>query len=369
MWKPLPKQVPIRRSRRHQFFIFLLNFWVMLPHLAIAQNAAQQASAVGKGSQATAQVSPENTVNQASNPSPQKPDYSKEGVIVEHLITKVAFENDGTGTRETAVVSHIQSQAGVQSLAVLTFAYLSSNENVEFDYIRVRKPDGSVVTTPDYNVQDMPADVTRSAPMYSDIHEKHVTVKGLGVGDDLEYVVRYRIFKPQVPGKFWFEYTFAEDLVARDHELLLTVPRDKYVKVVSPDFKPEIKDDGAHRIYVWKTANLIRKEKITPVREAPLPSVQITTFRSWDEVGHWYDELQRPELAVTPQLQARAAELTKGLTSEDEKIRALYDYVSTHFHYVSLSFGIGRYQPHAATTSSKTNMAIARTNTPSWLRC
>ena len=26
----------------------------------------------------------------------------------------------------------------------------------------------------------------------------------------------------------------------------------------------------------------------------------------------------------------------------------LYDYVSTHFHYVSLSFGIGRYQPHAA---------------------
>ena len=81
----------------------------------------------------------------------------------------------------------MQSQAGVQALGVLSFAYLSSNENVEFDYIRVRKPDGTVVNTPDYNVQDMPAEVTRAAPMYSDIHEKHVTVKGLGVGDVLEY--------------------------------------------------------------------------------------------------------------------------------------------------------------------------------------
>ena len=53
-------------------------------------------------------------------------------------------------------------------------------------------------------------------------------------------------------------------------------------------------------------------------------------------------------MAVTPQIQARAAELTKGLTSEEEKLRALYNFVSTRYHYVSLSFGIGRYQPHPA---------------------
>jgi transglutaminase-like putative cysteine protease len=36
------------------------------------------------------------------------------------------------------------------------------------------------------------------------------------------------------------------------------------------------------------------------------------------------------------------------LNSPDEKVNALYNAVSLHVHYVGLSFGIGRYQPHAA---------------------
>jgi tetratricopeptide (TPR) repeat protein/transglutaminase-like putative cysteine protease len=274
-------------------------------------------------------------------------DYSKEAVVIERMVSKVAFEKDGTGTREVSVAARVQSQAGVQSLGVLTFAYLSSNENVELDYVRVRKPDGSVVVTPDYNVLDMPAEVTRTAPMYSDIHEKHVTVKALGVGDVLEYVVRFRTFKPQVPGQFWFDYSFPKDTVMRDHELQIAVPRDKYVKVVSPGYKPEIREDSEHRTYLWKTQNL-EATPLEPRREGPRPDVEMTTFRSWDEVGRWYDELQAPQLATTPKLQAKATELTKGLSTDDQKIRALYDFVSTHFHYVSLSFGVGRYQPHPA---------------------
>ena len=31
-----------------------------------------------------------------------------------------------------------------------------------------------------------------------------------------------------------------------------------------------------------------------------------------------------------------------------EKVRALYEWVSRNIRYVSLSFGVGRYQPHAA---------------------
>ena len=90
------------------------------------------------------------------------------------------------------------------------------------------------------------------------------------------------------------------------------------------------------------------REDVLNAREAPKPSVQLTTFRDWAEVGSWYEQLQRPQMAVTPQIQAKAAELTKGLATDEDKIRAIYDYVSTSFHYVSLSFGIGRYQPHAA---------------------
>jgi tetratricopeptide (TPR) repeat protein len=276
--------------------------------------------------------------------------YAKEAIVFDRSATKVVYEVDGSGVQEDTVVVHILSQAGVQEFAVLAFPYTSYNQTVEIDYVRVKKPDGTVVVTPDYNIQDMPADVTRRAPMYSDIHEKHITVKALGVGDVLEYLVRYRTVKPQVPGQFWYQHTFHKYYIAKDDELEINVPRGKYVKIESPDYPPQTKEDSANKIYTWKTTNLSAKdrEELRKQPETPKPSVQLTTFRDWAEVGRWYVELQNPQLRVTPQIQTKSAELTKGLTSDDDKIRAIYKYVSTRFHYISLSFGIGRYQPHAA---------------------
>ena len=49
-----------------------------------------------------------------------------------------------------------------------------------------------------------------------------------------------------------------------------------------------------------------------------------------------------------PEIRAKAAELTKGKSYDLDKIQALYDYVATNFRYISLSFGVGRYQPHSA---------------------
>ena len=40
--------------------------------------------------------------------------------------------------------------------------------------------------------------------------------------------------------------------------------------------------------------------------------------------------------------------LTKGLTSDEDKLRAIFNDVALHIHYVGLEFGIGRYQPHPA---------------------
>jgi uncharacterized protein DUF3857 len=118
----------------------------------------------------------------AAGQAPTKTDAAQQAIIVEQFVHHVAFESDGTDTHEVSERIRVQSDAGVQALAVLSFAYTTGNQSLDVDYVRVRKPDGTVITTPAYNIQDMPADVTRVAPMYSDIHEKHVAVRGLGVG-------------------------------------------------------------------------------------------------------------------------------------------------------------------------------------------
>ena len=88
--------------------------------------------------------------------------------------------------------------------------------------------------------------------------------------------------------------------------------------------------------------------KKRPGDEPEPPAVQLTTFASWEEVGRWYAGLEKDRRQPPAEVKAKAEALTKDAKSEMEKIEALYDFVAKNFRYVSLSLGLGRYQPHAS---------------------
>jgi Tfp pilus assembly protein PilF len=175
-----------------------------------------------------------------------------------------------------------------------------------------------------------------------------VAVKGLGVGDVLEYEITLHLHTPLIPGQFWFAYDVDKTNVALDEEVEVSVPRERLVKVKSAELTPVMMETGNRRTYTWKTANHNAKKSDEPRREFPPPSILLSTFQSWEEVGRWWSSLEQPVVAPTAEIRAKAAELTRTATTWDEKVRVLYDYVATRFHYISISFGIGRYQPHPA---------------------
>ena len=287
--------------------------------------------------------------NPASPHLSTQPDYSKEASVIESYRTAVSCENDGTGTRTIALRARIQSDAGVQQYGLLQFSYSSTNEEVTIDHVRVRKPDGTVVETPPDSAQDMPAEITQQAPFYTDYHEKHVPVKGLGVGDVLEYQVHFQLLKPLIPSQFWYADDFIRTGIVLDEELEISVPKEREVKFKSSDVKPAIREEGTRRIYLWKTSNLQGKqpEESLPGDLAP-PSVLLSSFRSWQEFGAWWSGLAQPRVTPTPEVRAKAAELTQNAKSEVEKIRSIYDFVATHYRYIGVAFGIGHFEPHPA---------------------
>ena len=299
--------------------------------------------------------------------SPSKPaalddDHSKEAFVIEQFSQKEKFENDGTSYREDIGRVRIQSEAGVQQYGVLTFSYASGTGTFEIGYVRVHKPDGTVIETPPENVQDMAAPITRQAPLYSDLHEKHVAVKGLSVGDVLEYRIEDRTTKPLAPGQFWTSYRFTHDQIVLDEQLEISLPRDRAVKIKSTTVQPQVTETGGYRVYTWHTKNLQHKDETNKKRVAteqalqqvrgriPGPDVLLSSFGSWSDVGRWYEDLQAERVKSTPEVAAKSAELTKDAPNDDAKLRALYNYVSTQFHYIGVDFGIGRYQPHSAAT-------------------
>jgi tetratricopeptide (TPR) repeat protein len=284
-------------------------------------------------------------------------DHSKEAAVVELMSVKATFENDGTSTQEATFRARIQSDAGVQRYGLLTFTYQGATQTIEPEYIRVRKPDGSVVVTPPDNIQDLDAGITREAPFYSDLREKHAAVKGLSPGDILEYQVRWQTTKPLAPGQFWYDYEFEHGgAIVLDEQLQASVPRDRPIKIKSASVKPVVTEAGGRRIYTWKSSNLEDHSKGNQVSKAidaklgrlPQPDVQISSFQSWDEVGKWYWGLQQERVQPTPDIRTKAADLTKGATDPNAVLHSVYDFVSTKFRYIGVAFGIGRYQPHSA---------------------
>ncbi|MGA8150450.1 MAG: DUF3857 domain-containing protein [Terriglobales bacterium] len=290
----------------------------------------------------------------------KKPDYSQEAFVDEESVTRIVFENDGTSVRESGNRVRIQSDAGVQHFGVLSFSYQSAIESLEIDYVRVRKPDGTLVSTPPDGAQDMPSEITRQAPFYSDLREKQVAVKGLSVGDVLEYHTQWRTTKPLAPGQFWYAYNFAHDFILLQEQLQISVPRDRAVKWKSPSVKPVITEEGGRRIFTWTGSQLEHKssdeEKKDQEGQAyqagrgklPQPEIQISSFQSWDEVGSWYNSLQLDRVKPNDEIRAKAADLVKTATDDNAKMHAIYNYVSTQFRYIGVAFGIGRYQPHTA---------------------
>lgn len=226
-------------------------------------------------------------------------DYPQEGSIYEYVSTKFRFDNDGTSVREQDTRVCILSDAGVQKFGVLSFAYESLTTNLEVEFVRVRKPDGTVVLTPADSYQNMPSEITRQAPVYSDLHETHVAVKGLSAGDLLEYHCRWKLTKPVTPGNFWVDYNFIADDIALQELLQISVPKERTIKVKSTKLEPEVSQDGNYRVYTWESSN--RKRKPDDEQDhtwenvrgrQPQPDVRLSSFQSWDEVGHWYGDLQ-----------------------------------------------------------------------------
>jgi tetratricopeptide (TPR) repeat protein/transglutaminase-like putative cysteine protease len=277
---------------------------------------------------------------------------SQEAAVFDRILNRVRFENDGTEVSETEAVIRIQSQAGVEEFGQLVFGYSSATEKLEVEYVRVRKPDGQVVVTPESTAQDFAPDVLKEAPMYSDYRQRHISVAALQPGDTLEYRTVTRVLTPLAAGNFWYEYTFPKGVVVKEDRLELNIPKSREVKLKTPTRTPEIQEAGDRRIYTWLAKDIEperdRNRDSDDDEEETDPDVQLTTFTDWKQVAQWYAKLQAERMAVDDSVHKKADELTKGADTPTEKARLLYDFVARNVRYVSISLGIGRYQPHSA---------------------
>ncbi len=184
-------------------------------------------------------VLPAAALGQTATKTPPPDNLQKEALVFERSETTISMHADGTGERVMHVWIRLQSEGAARQFGVLSFSYAAANETPHITLVRVHKADGSTVDTPAADAMDMPAAVTREAPLYSDLKEKHVPVRSLATGDTLEYEVHVTIDKAEAPGQFWGaeHFTPPGSVIVLAEGFTLEVPKDKYVQVWSPNHK------------------------------------------------------------------------------------------------------------------------------------
>ena len=280
----------------------------------------------------------------SAEPADEAVAFSDPPVVFERIHHRYRFEADGTGEIALEVEARAQNAAGVQQLGEVVLPYLKTRSSIDIQHLRVRRPDGTVRDFDRSKVQHLPAPVASAFPVYSDLHMLHAPAPLLRPGDLVEYSLRSVLNQPDTPGDFGMGHIFERSMPVTHEVLEIDVPVDAEVHWRSGEgLDPEILEAGDRRIYRWGLSNASAQ-----AAEIDRPDVELSSFSSWDELGAWYSELARGRAAPDRSLRQLAKKLTQDATDDRERLEAIYYYVAREFRYLSLSLGIARYQPQAA---------------------
>jgi hypothetical protein len=272
--------------------------------------------------------------------------------IIEQYATTVRFENDGTSRRELDVRARVLSEEGAHELSRLAFEYDRKTEQLDIGGVEIRQASGGSIGVLPHAIIDKQAATAKDAPAYQDAREKSVRIPALKIGDTLQYTVTLVVTKPPAPGDFWLEHKFLHDAPVKEEVLEINVPRDRAIKLATRDGSEPanttdvLTEASPRRIFKWRVsrraASLKSPEPLaghstTNSAEAGEQDIQISTFLSWEDLGRWYQKRWEEPTANEAALETKVAEITGGRETPNEKLAALYTFVSQKIRTIELA--------------------------------
>ncbi len=224
--------------------------------------------------------------------------------------------------------------------------------------LRLFKADGRTVTLDPAAQSAVQQDPSSMAVNIYDPNDKRlvVSVPGIEVGDTLEISMEEGEPKPRMKGGF------ADILTLEDVNPVL---RSTYT-VVTPKSLPlatvVLKGGDAKGLSHTKTEKADTIEYRWEIGETPqampepgMPALHtcvrrllVSTLPDWPSVSRWYWNLCEPHFAITHEIKAKADELVKGVDDREERLRAIFRFVSQEIRYMGITTETEApgYEPH-----------------------
>jgi hypothetical protein len=279
------------------------------------------------------------------------------------LETKVRFESNGDSRKEVHAVVKINNESGAGQFARLNFNFNRAFESLDIPLVHITHAAGGSADVLPSAITDQPNPAVVNFPAYQDVRVKSVRILGLAPSDTLEYrVITTTTHHPLAPD-FWFEHSFDRTGVVSHEIFELDLPGSRHPRVqINPTTPPgsfkEAQGDGSYTVYEWERVHRETKQSEAKDSSTDEPDVVIST-EPWETLSIRLDErLSFPDQplknlgayeknsgaspgprSASPDVAAKAIELTKGIEGNRGRLAALYDFVSRKITTVDLPLG------------------------------
>ena len=284
---------------------------------------------------------------------------------IELLETRIRFEADGASRKEVHARVRIHTELGARQFARLNFDYNRAFETVEIPLARITHASGGTADILPSAVSDQPSAAVAEAPAYQDVRRKTVRILGLQPRDILEYRVITTTTRAPLGPDFYLFHTFAKDAIVGQERFEVDLPAGRTVQLHVDESTPALSEEkagggGEARVvrrweYKWNASN----SKAAKEGVADEPDVALTTFTSWKQLSARLAENFAPTENIAAEVQAKAHELSDPGKSAEEKIEAVYDFVSQKIVTLDLPLDANGFRTRPAVETLASGYATA----------
>ncbi len=276
-------------------------------------------------------------------------------------------EPDGTGRRTMRSVVQVLQQSAVNGAAERRFSWQPSRQDMQLDWVRVLRPDGTVLSNVPSTDQTGDATASMQNPIYVDSRTRRISLGGVAPNTIVD--VQYTIVDsaPWRPGDFYIGWRFTPPSPLRVSQLRVSVPLAFRPAIREQNLtfsRTETEQDG-RRIYEWRAMQpqVVRPAPFAPDSDGVRMSVTVAAPQPWDSVTHWYHGLTRDRYTADAVLIAQLDSVARGAATRDDSLRALHKWIAQDIRYVSVSLGLGGYQPRTPAEVMRTGYGDCKDKT------
>jgi len=250
------------------------------------------------------------------------------------------------------VVRDIVSDAGVQNGSQISVTYDPSFQKLTFHKIILWRNNVASDRLVRQNFKILQKEKELSKFIYSGTFDAFLLLEDVRKGDKIEYAYTLKgdnpIFGNKLASRFYFESSSSMGYVYTN----VTVNKNRSINVKNFNFDtpPKISEQNGLRLYEWEST-LTKTHRIADYEPSwynPLRSVQLTEYKSWNEVVNWGLSVNDYPDLNAPLLSAKVKELKEKAGGDEKRyIEFATRFVQDEIRYMGIEMGVYSHRPNS----------------------